>query len=473
MLFSSITFIFYFLPLTILLYLCTSFSRTLQNIVLLVLSLIFYTFGEPHYILILLCSILFNYLLGMLIEKFRKKHKISKCLLIIGCVCNLGLLFVFKYLSFFIRNINEAQNLKISVPNIILPIGISFFTLKALSYIIDIYKGKYKADKNPLYIGLYISFFPEVLAGPISTYGNITNQIKTRKHTLQKFSVGACRFITGLGKKVLIANNMAIIVNNIFQMSTNSAVPLSLAWLGSISFAIQIYFDFSGYSDMAVGLGLIFGFKLEENFNYPYMANSITSFWRRWHISLSNWFKNYVYFPLGGSKVANKDMIIRNLLIVWILTGFLHGSEWTFVVWGILNFCLIALEKVISFDELNLKSIYKHIYVLFFINLGWVIFRSNNLVSAGKYISSMFGCSNNAILSNYTFILLKENIFFFIAAIILSMPISRIANKHIVNKTKYYGIFQILYPFFITALFLLSISYLLQNSLQPFIYFKF
>lgn len=473
MLFSSITFIVYFLPITLLLYFCLAFSRTLQNIILVLLSLVFYAWGEPHYIFVLILSILLNYIFALILDKFETGNKFKKYFLIFSCACNLSVLFVFKYLSFFIRNINESENFKLLSLNLALPIGISFFTLKAVAYLIDIYRDKYKPSKNPIFVALYICFFPQVIAGPILSYDAILYQAKNRKHTWQKLSVGSCRFITGLGKKVLIANSMSIISDTIFQTNNHSSIPVTLAWLGSIAYSLQIYFDFSGYSDMAIGLGLMFGFKFEENFSYPYTSTSITNFWRRWHISLSNWFKEYVYFPLGGSKIANKDKIIRNLLIVWILTGFLHGSEWTFIVWGLLNFAFIALERLISFEELTFKLLFKRIYMLFAINLGWVIFRSNNLVSAGKYISSMFALNNNGFFSINAYIFLKENIFFFIAAIILLMPTSRIINKHIVNKTKYYNLFQALYPFFIIALFLVSLSYIVNGSNNPFIYFRF
>nr|WP_234122354.1 MBOAT family O-acyltransferase [Clostridium hydrogenum] len=473
MLFSSVVFLLYFLPLTLLLYFSALPFKKLQNLILLLLSLIFYAWGEAWYLLVMIISIFFNYILGLLIYKYRLKNKIGKFFLILGCTCNLGVLFVFKYLSFFIKNIDKLQGLKFPVPNLVLPIGISFFTFKAVSYLIDTYRGYTKVEKNPLYVGLYISFFPQLLAGPLSRYNNIADQIRGRKITWQKFSVGTCRFITGLGKKVLISNSMAVVVDRIFQMNVYSNVPITLAWLGSIAYTLQIYFDFSGYSDMAIGIGLMLGFKFEENFNFPYISKSITEFWRRWHITLSLWFKDYVYFPLGGSRVSNKDKLIRNLLVVWVLTGVWHGAEWTFVMWGFLNFVFIAFEKLISFEKLNIKGTYKHIYALFVINLGWVIFRSDNLMVAGKYISCMFGLANNAFWSPYTFMFIKENIVYFIAAFILSTPISQKINKFIVDAGKGYSFLEILYPFTIIGLFFVSMSYIVKGTYNPFIYFKF
>jgi len=473
MLFSSVVFLLYFLPLTLILYFSALPFKKLQNLILLLLSLIFYAWGEAWYLLIMIISIFFNYILGLLIYKYRLKNKIGKIFLILGCTCNLGVLFIFKYLSFFIKNIDELQGEKFPVPNFVLPIGISFFTFKAVSYLVDTYRGHTEVEKNPLYVGLYISFFPQLLAGPLSRYNNIVDQIKDRKITWQKFSVGTCRFITGLGKKVLISNSMAVIVDRIFQMNVYSNVPITLAWLGSIAYTLQIYFDFSGYSDMAIGIGLMLGFKFEENFNFPYISKSITEFWRRWHITLSLWFKDYVYFPLGGSRVSNKDKLIRNLFVVWVLTGVWHGAEWTFVMWGFLNFVFIAFEKVISFEKINIKGVYKHIYALFIINLGWVIFRSDNLIVAGKYISCMFGLANNAFWSPYTFMFIKENIIYFIAAFVLSTPISRKINKFIVDMGKGYAFLEILYPFTIIGLFFVSMAYIVKGTYNPFIYFKF
>lgn len=466
-------FLFYFLPIVLLIYYGTSFSRKLQNLILLISSLFFYAWGESKIVLLLIGSILVNYILALAVDKYREYKITSKIIVIITCIINLLLLFVFKYLGFVIRNINEMQSYQLAVPKLILPIGISFFTFKAISYVIDVYKDKCIVQKNPCHVGLYIAFFPQVLSGPISRYTEVGEQILNRKETIKKFSVGCCRFIIGLGKKVLISSSMAVIVDRIFQMNSNIDIPISLAWLGSIAYTLQIFFDFSGYSDMAIGLGLMFGFKTTENFNYPYISKSITEFWRRWHMSLSSWFRDYVYFPLGGSRVSNKDKVIRNLLVVWLLTGIWHGAEWTFIIWGILNFVFIAIEKVLSFEKLKINNIIRRIYALFIINLGWVLFRSKDLIEAGNYIGCMFGAKGNRFWSDYTFMFIKENLIFFIAAIVFSTPIAKRTNKFIIDNALGYKTLEVIYPFIMIMLFLICISYIIKGTYNPFIYFNF
>ena len=473
MIFSSVAFLFYFLPVALILYYGLFFSNPLKNGILLILSLIFYAWGEPKFVLLMILSIVVNYFLALIIDIIRDKKSLAKFFLLISCIYNLGMLFIFKYLTFVIRNINKYQNNPITVPNMVLPIGISFFTFQALSYVIDVYRKSGVVQKNPFYVGLYISFFPQLVAGPIVKYSTIAEQIKNRKETWEKFSVGTCRFITGLGKKVLISNSMAIVADRIFGMSEISPIAASLAWIGSIAYTLQIFYDFSGYSDMAIGMGLMFGFKFEENFNYPYISKSISEFWRRWHISLGSWFKDYVYFPLGGSRVSNKDKMIRSLLVVWLLTGIWHGAEWTFIVWGLLNFVFIALEKIISFEKIENIGIFKHIYTLFLVNLGWVIFRSLNLYEAGKYISYMFGLSYNGFFSDYTLMFIKEYSVFFILGIVFSTPIAKYANKLIVENTKGTKLLEYVYPFAIMILFIIVLSYLVKGSYNPFIYFNF
>lgn len=473
MLFSSIIFLFYFLPLVLVVYYLCSFSVILKNGILLIFSLFFYAWGEPKYVFLMMGSILSNYLLGLLVHRCRNNKVLGSLTIVLTCIINLVGLFIFKYLAFVIRNLNEIMSFTLKVPSIPLPIGISFFTFQAMSYVIDVYRGDGKVQRNPFYVGLYISLFPQLIAGPIVRYRTVSEQIKFRRETLDKFVVGCCRFITGLSKKVLISNNMAIIVDRIFTMNSNGSVPMTLAWLGSIAYTFQIFFDFSGYSDMAIGLGLIFGFKFEENFNYPYISKSISEFWRRWHMSLGTWFKNYVYFPLGGSRVANKDKVIRNLFVVWLLTGVWHGAEWNFILWGLLNFVFIAMEKLVSFEDIEVKSIYKHLYAMFIVNLGWVLFRAPNLIEAGEYIKSMFTFVSNGFWSNYTYMFLKEYFVFFIAAAILSTPFARRVNKFIINKAKGYKTLEYIYPVTIMLLFLICVSYLVKGAYNPFIYFNF
>lgn len=473
MLFSSIVFLFYFLPIVLVTYYLLRKSYRLKNIFLLVASLFFYAWGEPWFVLIMILSIMLNYIFALIIDKYRDKKSIARLILILTCVTNLGILFVFKYLGFTIRTINEMARLNLSIPNIILPIGISFFTFQAMSYVIDVYREDGKVQKNPLYVALYISFFPQLIAGPIVRYSTIADQMDNRKETWQKISIGTCRFITGLGKKVLIANNMAIIADRIFQMNTDAGVVASLAWLGSIAYTLQIFFDFSGYSDMAIGLGLMFGFKFEENFNYPYISKSVTEFWRRWHISLGTWFKDYVYFPLGGSRVSNKDKIIRNLFVVWMLTGIWHGAEWTFILWGLSNFVFISMEKFFGIDRMEKHKILRNIYTLFIINLNWVIFRSKNLIEARKFILNMFGVLGNGFWSDYTLMFLKEYSLFLIGGIIFSIPIAKRINKFIVEGRRGSILLEVGYPFVVITLFLICVSYLTKGTYNPFIYFNF
>ncbi|MFZ2538360.1 MAG: MBOAT family protein [Oscillospiraceae bacterium] len=480
MLFSSIDFLFYFLPVVVLVYYALSFSRLAQNIWLFLTSIFFYSWGEPIYVLLMLFSILLNAVLGRLIEKSRDNKKRAKALLVVACCLNLGILFVFKYLSFVVQNINEMfggnflPTIKLS-----LPIGISFFTFQALSYVIDVYSGKTKAEKRAFYVGLYISFFPQLIAGPIIQYNDIADQIRNRTSSFKKISVGSCRFVTGLGKKLLLANNFAIMADNIFNWSTigqqSYEVPVMLAWLGAIAYTLQIFFDFSAYSDMAIGLGLMFGFKFEENFNYPYISKSITEFWRRWHISLSTWFRDYVYFPLGDSRVESKDKMVRNLFIVWVLTGIWHGANWTFLFWGMWNFIFILAERFLRYHEKNTHPILMHIYAMLVVTLGWVAFKANDLYQAGQYFLNMFGLNNNGFYSSLALVFIKENALWLILGIILSTPIARKINLLLVERkmSMIGNVYNIVYPIAMTGLFLICIVYLARGTYNPFIYYNF
>lgn len=473
MLFSSIVFLFYFLPIVLVLYYLLRFSVTLKNLLLMVASLFFYAWGEPWFVFIMLASIVLNYLFALLVDKYRERKIAARTIITVMCLFNLGMLFVFKYLAFALEILNENMAQPFAVPNIALPIGISFFTFQAISYVIDVYRKQGEVQKNLFYVALYISFFPQLVAGPIVRYNTIAEQMHHRQETWKKFSIGCSRFVTGLAKKVLLSNNLAIVADQIFDMSANGTIPSSLAWLGAIAYTLQIYFDFSGYSDMAIGLGLMFGFKFEENFNYPYISKSITEFWRRWHMSLGTWFRDYVYFPLGGSRVKNKDRMIRNLLVVWSLTGIWHGADWTFLIWGLINFAFIAIEKIFNIDKSNKVPILRHIYAMLVVIIGWVIFRANNLVDAGHYIANMFGINSGGLWSDYTFMFLKEYAVFFIFGIILSTPIAKQMNKYIVDGAPLSRSLEYTYPIGITFLFLVCIAYLVKGTYNPFIYFNF
>ena len=494
MTFSSLPFLFYFLPAVLILYYLFFFSRMLQNLVLLVCSLAFYAWGEPKYIVLLLASIAVNYFLGLFIGAAKNSKHAAKFFMICGLIFNIGMLFVFKYLSFFSQNISYATGGKTGVVNIALPIGISFFTFHAISYILDIYRGDSPAQKNPFNFALYLSFFPKLTQGPITKYKTFEPQITDRRETVRKFSSGACFFIVGLGKKVLLANNMAIVADRMFKFIDMGGMPVSNAWLGALAYTFQILFDFSGYSDMAIGLGLMFGFKLEQNFNYPYISKSIREFWRRWHMSLGLWFRDYLYFPLGGSRVKNNDIVIRNLAIVWIATGVWHGANWTFLIWGIINFACIALERMFNYETSKIPNAVRHIYTMFVVVMGWVIFRSDSLQSAGSYFLCMFNFVKYGFYNAYTFMFLKEFGLFFLLCAIFSTPLASTVNHFmtkgiLVRKTidpvapyEEHALYSeapltkalsIAYPVALMLLFAVCVAYLVKGSYNPFIYFKF
>lgn len=480
MLFTSIPFIFYFLPIVVMLYYVFQFSRLAQNILLFIASLFFYAWGDVKFLMLMLVSIVMNTVLGIMVDAFREKEKLAKAFVVVACTLNLGILFVFKYLNFVVRNVNDLLGSDVIVINqIMLPLGISFFTFQALSYVVDVYRGDAKVEKNPFYVGLYIAFFPQLIAGPIIRYNTIAEQIRERKSSFLKFSLGCTRFTTGFCKKIILANSFAILADNIFNLSkagmTLYEVPVLMAWIGAIAYTLQIFFDFSAYSDMAIGLGLMFGFEFEENFNYPYISKSIGEFWRRWHISLSVWFKEYVYFPLGGSKVRNKDKMVRNTFIVWLLTGIWHGAEWTFVLWGLCNFVFIILERLLRFEESKIPNFIKHIYTMFIVIIGWVLFRAENLFFARDYILNMFGANGNCLVNDTAIMFIKEYIVFFIAAIILCTPIAKRFNKLCVEgrMNKVNKVAVVVYPVALMILFFVSVSYLVIGSYNPFIYFNF
>lgn len=467
MLFSSSTFIFLFLPVVIFIYyVFLRKNRTLQNIFLLIASLIFYAWGEVSFVFVMILSIIANYFFGLYVYK-SKKTRTKRIILVLSVVFNLSILYIFKYLAFTITNINTMFGSDIMIPNIALPIGISFFTFQAMSYVIDVYRG-IQVQKNVLNVGLYISFFPQLIAGPIVRYETVANQILYRKENFDDFSSGVCRFIIGMGKKVLLANSLAVVADAAFN-SNISETSASFAWVGAIAYTLQIFFDFSGYSDMAIGLGRMFGFHFLENFNYPYISGSITEFWRRWHISLGSWFRDYVYFPLGGSRVKSKFRLIFNLFVVWLLTGIWHGANWTFIIWGLMYFVLLVFEKLTGLHKTKKLKVIRHIYTLLFVVIGWVIFRADNLSEAFSYIGVMFG-SNGTIIDNSAIFYVKENIVYFIFGIICSLPIlTSVYKKYLHNKK----ITPIVMSVSLVIIILLSVIYIIKGTYNPFIYFNF
>lgn len=482
MLFVSLVFLFAFLPIVLGIYYMLKKSRKAQNIFLVLASLFFYAWGEPKYVLLLMASILFNWMLAIGINwagRTAQKGTICRLLLVFDVIINLGQLGLYKYLNFGVLQINRFAGTDLFIKNITLPIGLSFFTFQALSYVVDVYRGE-KCQRNPLYVGLYISFFPQLIAGPIVKYSAVAEQIENRKETLDKFSIGSVRFMGGFSKKILLANTMAVVADKAFALNNDMNLTMSFAWLGAIAYSLQIYFDFSGYSDMAIGLGRMFGFEFEENFNYPYTAVSITDFWRRWHISLSNWFRDYVYIPLGGSKTGSKLKNIRNLFVVWILTGIWHGANWTFVVWGLLYFAFLFLEKVTPFSQYITKNkVFGHMYMLTVVCLLWVFFRAESIHQALMYVGTMFGFSlgNLGFYTGLTGVYLRENIYYFVFAVLLAMNSKSLFERLLKINKNSVDVKSIIYAFskkiLLIILFIVSIVYVINGTYNPFIYFNF
>lgn len=466
MLFSSITFIFVFLPCVLLGNLLLRRHRGLQNAFLTLCSLFFYAWGEPIFVLIMLASILINYILGILISRTKDRKSSDIGLTVLAVCINMGILFAFKYVGFALSNINTILGTAIPVPQIALPIGVSFFTFQALSYVLDVKRGKGEAQKNPMNVALYISFFPQLIAGPIVRYETIAQQIKNRKESFEGFSWGCCRFIVGLSKKVLLSNTMAVIADGAFGADILQ-LTTPLAWIGAIAYTLQIYFDFSGYSDMAIGLGRMLGFSFLENFDYPYISKSITEFWRRWHISLGTWFRDYVYIPLGGSKVT-KARLVLNLFIVWLLTGIWHGANWTFVVWGLMYFLLLTVEKLTKFTE-KLPSWAGWAYTMLFVILGWVFFKADNIAHGVAYIKAMTGFGAQGV-GQAAVMYLNENLPWLAFAIIGSLPLSKLLKKPI-ERLNIAG--DIMYALWMLLILLLSVACLVKGTYNPFIYFNF
>lgn len=474
MLFSSIVFLFYFFPSILIIYYALNTHRLAQNIFLFVASMIFYAWVGIKFLLLLLCSIIINYLLGLLIE-YIKKTRIKKLTLIIGITVNILYLGYFKYTYFILNSIDGSGWLAAQIPGIILPVGISFYTFQAISYLIDIYRKDCPAQKNPLYTGLCIALFTNVTSGPIMRYTQIEKQLTFRPESLRMFSAGLCRFCKGLAKKLLLANNMGIVADHIFQMNQAGTIPMTLALLGSISYTLQILFDFASYSDMAIGLGYMFGFKIPENFNYPYIAKTVTEFWRRWHITLGDWFKTYVYFPLGGSRVNSTDTLVRNLLIVWVLTGIWHGANWTFILWGLLNFVCITVEKLFNLTQMSTRrgNFFLHVYMTIEILCSWTLFRAESLTLAGRYFSSL--CGSGGFYSSYALMFLREFGIYYLLCFIFLLPISRRFNSIFIANIfpKQQSWYMISYPLIMIGLFLISLIFIIKGTYSPFIYFKF
>lgn len=466
MLFSSIVFLFTFLPIILILYYLV--PRPMKNVILLFGSLLFYAWGEPVYIFLMIFSILFNYIFGLDIARNLGDQAAARRSLIFTVAVNLCILGFFKYEGFVLDSLSAVLPVDISYRAMALPIGISFYTFQILSYIIDVYRGHVKVQTNLLDFALYVTMFPQLIAGPIVQYADVDRQLHVRKESWGKFGEGSMFFIRGLAKKVLLANTIGMVYTEVAALAPGKVSVLS-AWIGCISYAFQIYFDFSGYSDMAIGLGKMFGFEFLKNFDYPYISQSITEFWRRWHISLGSWFREYVYIPLGGNRVPVIKHL-RNLLIVWFLTGLWHGAAWNFVAWGLYYGLILILEKYFLSRVLErLPAVIRHIYSLVLVLIGWVFFFSPTLGGAVDYIQLMFGVGANGLVDSEGLYLLTTNLLLLILLVIGSTPIVHRAYERVMAGRGKILANCVVYA----AMFLLCIAYLVTETYNPFLYFRF
>ena len=467
MLFSSITFIYYFLPIVLGVYFIV--PKKVKNIVLLLASFIFYFWGEPKYSILMLCMTFIGYIGGFLLDRYRDTKKV-KVFFVSTLVLELGALAVFKYTNFFVDTINKLFNSEIEIIKILLPIGISFYTFQILSYVIDLYNKKVEVQKNFINFATYVTLFPQLIAGPIVRYIDVEKELRNRTHSFENFSYGVNRFIIGLSKKVLVANILGEFCD-IAKNTENTSVVFMWAYV--VAYALHIYFDFSGYSDMAIGLGRIFGFHFLENFNYPYISKSISEFWRRWHMSLGSWFRDYVYIPLGGNRVSALKWL-RNIAVVWFLTGFWHGAGWNFIAWGLFFAIFLVIEKLGLKNILEkMPSIFSHIYVIFLLLLSWILFDAETISIAFLRYKVMFGITGLEFINSETIYYITSYLGVFIIAIIGALPIC----KKVILKIKAYEngrkVINVFEPIFQVSLLLIITGYLIDGSFNPFLYFRF
>ena len=465
MLFSSITFLYYFLPLIIIFYFLVPFR--FKNFVLLLFSLIFYSWGEPKYIILMILSIFCGYIEGLLIQKSAEK-KYSRWVLACSCCIHLGLLGYFKYFDFLIENINALGG-HLSPLRIALPIGISFYTFQIISYLIDVYRRDCNAQHNLISFGAYVSMFPQLIAGPIVRYKDIESQLLFRTHSISKASLGIRRFVIGLSKKVLLANSFGKLCSIFLETQDPSILYY---WLYAVSFALQIYFDFSGYSDMAIGLGKLFGFEFPENFNYPYMSKSVTEFWRRWHMTLGNWFRDYVYIPMGGNRVSKKRWFF-NIAVVWFLTGLWHGAAWNFILWGLLFAVILVLEKQWIGKLLEKHSIISHFYVIGVLIISFVIFNATDLQNLRDTLLVLFTGNGLPFVSHEFLYYFKSYGVLLFVGILGATPLCKEIYSNLESKEKWNHTFTILEPLILLILACIVTAYLINDSYNPFLYFRF
>ena len=467
MLFSSVSFLYYFLPITLVLYFVS--KDKYKNIILLLASLFFYFYGEPKYTVLMLISAFSAYIHGILIEKFREKGY-SKLFLVSGLVVSLGILIVFKYMDFIIKNINYISNSNIKLLRLVLPIGISFYTFQGLSYIVDVYKKDAKVCRSFVDFATYVCLFPQLIAGPIVRYTTIEDELKNRTHSFDKFAYGVNRFVVGLAKKVILANNLGMIVDIMTKSNEKSVLSY---WMVAIFFSLQIYYDFSGYSDMAIGLGRMFGFDFLENFNYPFISKSIKEFWRRWHISLSSFFRDYVYIPLGGNRVSRGRWIF-NLLIVWSLTGLWHGDSWNFILWGLYFALLLIIENLFLQNILSkLPALIQHIYAKFFIIISFVIFNNENIKYLWSSLYNMFNFRGIDLYNDFSTYYLKSYTVLLIVSVIGATPILKNIIQKINKNVTGQKVISTINPILNIVLLVVVTAYLIDGSFNPFLYFRF
>ncbi len=461
MVFSSLLFLFIFLPVFLTVYFIL--PKNLRNLILFLASLMFYAWGEPVYVSIMIFSTVLDYTCGRIIDRFREHKLIPKLGLGLSLIGNLGMLGFFKYADFFISNTNALLGTHWDLLRIALPIGISFYTFQTMSYTIDLYRGKIQVQKNIIAFGAYVAMFPQLIAGPIVTYATVEKELNHREVTFEDFGLGAMRFIEGLGKKVLIANNIGLLWDQILNTPINNLSIIG-AWLGAISFGLQLYFDFSGYSDMAIGLGRMLGFRFPENFNYPYIAKSVSDFWRRWHMTLTGWFREYVYIPLGGNRVS-KPRFYLNILIVWFLTGFWHGAGWNFILWGLFFAVLMIIERSFLLKYLErLPSFISRFYLLFVVTISWVLFAHDSLEQAISYLKVMFGIGTNSFINTPSLYAITNFYVLIIIGIVFATPL--------MNNLKARLNEWVVFAFYVVTLFL-STAYLVDATFNPFLYFRF
>lgn len=466
MLFSSIPFLFYFLPAILLVYFVV--PRKAKNLVLLIFSLIFYAWGEPKNVFVMLVAIVSGYVFGLLMERLEQPVMRKVCL-ILSVGISLGMLGYFKYAGFFMENVEAITGLSVVVPRIALPIGISFYTFQILSYDIDVYRKQVPAQHNIIDLATYVALFPQLIAGPIVRYTDINEQLKNRTHTVEKVANGARRFVFGLSKKILLANTLGELCS-IFRGTTEASVLYY--WVYAIAFTLHIYFDFSGYSDMAIGLGKIFGFEFLENFDYPYISGSITEFWRRWHMSLGSWFRDYVYIPLGGNR-CSKLAWFRNIFVVWMLTGLWHGADWNFVIWGLMFAVLLVFEKLVLLQYLKKAKVWNHIYVMFFVILSFVIFNAESLQMVKQDILGLFGALGQPIVSGEVWYELRNYGEILLLGILFATPLPKYIGKYLAEKKAGKAVLTVLEPVVLVGLLVIVTAYLVDGSYNPFLYFRF